>query len=83
MNHYETLGIAKDATPNDIEKAYRKAAAWQRDAEQSPPNAFGDIDGEWRDKLKEINARLNLARLNRMWRKRVRAREVAWIVLNG
>jgi curved DNA-binding protein CbpA len=36
MDHYQTLGVAKNATPDEIKKAYRKLAA------QHHPDRGGD-----------------------------------------
>ncbi len=43
-NYYEVLGVAKDATVDDIKKAYRKAAL------QHHPDQGGDAE-----KFKEVN----------------------------
>ena len=45
MDHYATLGIAKNATPDEIKKAYRKLAS------QHHPDKGGD-----KDKFQEIQA---------------------------
>ena len=37
-DHYQTLGVAKNASPDDIKKAYRKLAS------QHHPDKGGDTD---------------------------------------
>lgn len=40
MNYYEVLGVARDATPEDIKRAYRKLAReWHPDANPDNPHA--------------------------------------------
>ena len=47
MNHYETLGVAKDATSDEIKKAYRKLASQHHPDRGGDTKKFQDVQGAY------------------------------------
>ena len=43
MDHYQTLGVAKTATPDEIKKAYRKLASQHHPDKGGDPEMFKQI----------------------------------------
>jgi curved DNA-binding protein len=56
MTHYETLGVAKDATADDIKKAYRKLASQHHPDKGGDKTKFQEIQVAY-DTLSDINKR--------------------------
>ena len=47
MNHYETLGVDKTATPDEIKKAYRKLASQHHPDKGGDTKKFQDVQGAY------------------------------------
>lgn len=47
MNHYETLGVSKDATPDQIKKAYRKLASMHHPDKGGDTSTFQKIQNAY------------------------------------
>ena len=51
MDHYQTLGVAKNATPDEIKKAYRKLASKHHPDKGGDPDTFNRIKDEYEKRL--------------------------------
>jgi DnaJ-class molecular chaperone len=56
MTHYETLGVAKDVTPDEIKKAYRKLASQHHPDKGGDKAKFQEIQAAY-DTLSDANKR--------------------------
>ena len=48
MDHYSTLGVNKDASPDDIKKAFRKLASQHHPDKGGDVAKFQEIEGAYR-----------------------------------